>query len=304
MPQESNLILLKRAIHLSLSNIVRNKFLSIATVFVMGIILFIFNIILSVNYITESSLQSLSEKIDIVLYLKDNTPGEQTNIIVKELREVEGVTEVNYTSKDSALTKLKTLYPNIYNSFEKYSLKNPLPASISVKTLSPAYHNEIENFLIGSKHSKYISNISRDENQSSKEQGIISSVAKNLEKVTSFSKQIIFWVVLTFVIGGILIILNAIQMAIFTRRKEILIMRLVGARPLFIKLPFIIEAVMYAIGAVILNLIFLLFLSTEIATFVQNINVTALIIFELILTILIAITSSTIAVSLNVKKEL
>ena len=270
----------------------------------MGIILFIFNIILLVNFITESSLQSLSEKIDIVLYMEDQVSGDQSQTITNELKLVEGVTSVKYTSKEQALKKLKSLYPNIYNSFEKYSLTNPLPASISVKTISPDYHESIEDFLKGSKYSKYISNIQRDGTMSTKEAGIISSVAKNLEKVTSFSRQIIFWVILTFIIGGILIILNAIQMTIFTRKQEISIMRLVGARPLFIKLPFIIEAVMYAIGAVLLNLIFLLFLSSELTTFVQHLNITALIIFELILTILISITSSLIAVSLNVKKEL
>lgn len=269
----------------------------------MGTILFIFNIILAVNFITESSLSSLSQKVDIVLYITDSTTPDETQQMIKEFRMINGVTDVSYTSKEDALAKIKNMYPNIYQSFTKYDLANPLPASISVKTSDPTIHKTIENYLKGSRFSAFITNISNTNGaENSPESDIISSVAKNLEKVTEFSRQIIFWVIIVFVFGGILIILNAIQMATFTRRKEIQIMKLVGANFSYIKLPFIIEGVLYAIFSLILNLVLLSFLSDRID--IKDFNLSSLLIFELAITIILAICSSLLAVHNHLRKNI
>lgn len=311
------LLLIKKAFILSLSNLFRNKFLSIATILVIGIILFIFNIILAVNFIAETSLQSLSEKVDLTLYLKESTSKLQAQKIMDELYTLDGVTNITYTSKEEALMKVKTTYPSIYESFEKYDLGNPLPASISIATQTPDFHEQIENHIKGSNASLYITNIQESaendpsSSSDSQEKSIISSVAKNLKKVTDISHQIIFYVVLTFIIGGLLIIFNTIQITIFNRRKEINIMRLVGSRLSFIHLPFIIESILYAILATAVNLILLSLLSnkinidgTSLFEFSENLNLTALIIFELVITTVLGICASTLSVHNYLKKPI
>lgn len=275
----------------------------------MGIIIFIFNVILAINFITETSIQSLSEKVDLTLYLKDNVTNTQVEKIVNETKLLDGVVNVEFTSKEEALQKIKASYPNIYESFEKYDLKNPLPASISIRTKSPDYHQSIEDFFKGSSLSTYISNINASEQANDQEKSIISSVAKNLKKITDISHQIIFWLIIIFITGGTLIMFNTIQMTIHDRRKEINIMRLVGARIAFIHLPFIIEAMIYAILAVLFNIILLMILSNQISidgitlqAFSKNLNLTSLTIFELATTIILAICSSTLAVNNYLKK--
>lgn len=302
--------MVKRAFKLSLSNLFRNKFLSIATISVIGITLFIFNIILAINFVAESSLSTLSEKVDLTLYLKESTTAENVRSIMDELKLVNGVKDVSYTSKEDALQKIKTTYPSIYNSFTKYDLGNPLPASISIQTLDPSYHKPIENYVLGSKISLYISNIKQSD-AGSQEQSIISSVAKNLQRVTDFSRQIIFWLVIIFVIGGILIVLNSIQITIFSRRKEVNIMRLVGAPLKFIYLPFVFESIMYALFAIIVNLLLLWFLSkqiniegTNLYDFSQNLHLAALTLIEFIVTITLSIGSSLFAVHSYLRRPL
>lgn len=302
--------LIRRAFKLSLSNLFRNKFLSIATVSVIGITLFVFNIILAINFVAESSLSSLSEKVDITLYLKESTTTENAKNIIDELKLIDGVKSVSYTSKEEALQKIKTTYPNIYNSFTKYDLGNPLPASISISTLDPSYHKIIENYVLGSKISLYISNIKQNDT-GSQEESIISSVAKNLQKVTDFSRQIIFWLVIIFVIGGILIVLNSIQITIFSRRKEVNIMRLVGAPLKFIYLPFIFESIMYAILAILLNIGLLWLLSkqinfegTNLYDFSQNLHLTILTLIELVVTVTLSVGSSLLAVRNYLRRPL
>jgi cell division transport system permease protein len=252
----------------------------------------------------------LSEKVDLTLYLKEETSTSQVQKIIDELRLLDGVTNVTHTSKENALAKIKTTYPKIYESFEKYDLGNPLPASISIQTKSPEYHEEIENFIKGSQLSLIITNISQTD-QPNQESIIISSVAKNLKKVTDFSHQIIFWIIIIFIIGGTLIIFNSVQLTIFSRRKEINIMRLVGANVSFIHLPFIIEAILYAILAIITNIILLTIISNQIdidgttlATFSKNLNLFVLTIFELVITMILAVCASILSVHNYLKRPI
>ena len=266
---------------------------------------------MAVNFIAENSLQSLSEKVDLTLYLKESTSISQSQKLIDEVKLLDGVTNADYTSKEEALTKIKSTYPNIYESFEKYDLGNPLPASVSIQTKSPDYHTEIENFLKGSEFSLYVSNIQETPEGSTHEKGIISSVAKNLKKVTDFSHQLIFWLIIIFLTGGVLIIFNAVQLTIFTRRKEINIMRLVGSRISFIHLPFIIETIFYATLAILLNFLLLVALSkqidiegTTLATFSKNLNITVLLTFELVVTITLAVCSSILSVHSYLKRPI
>ena len=60
-----NLIL--KALSLSLKNIWRNKILSLATISVIGIIIFIFNVLLAINFIAENAIDQLNSKVDVVL---------------------------------------------------------------------------------------------------------------------------------------------------------------------------------------------------------------------------------------------
>lgn len=304
-------VIVKRAFKLSLLNLCRNRFLSIATVAVIGIILFIFNIILAINFIAESSLQNLSQKVDLTVYLKETTTSGQAEKTIETLKTLDYVVDATYTSKEEALDKIKTTYPSIYDSFTKYDLGNPLPASISIKTKNPSYHTELENYLKGGPLSVYISNVRQGDSSPDQEKSIISSVAKNLQKVTDFSHEIIFWLVMTFVIGGTLIIFNAVQITIFSRRKEVNIMRLVGAPLKLIYLPFVIEGIFYAVFAILLNLLLLSILSHRINieglslyNFSKNLDLSYLTILELSITIILSIGSSLLAVYTYLRRPL
>ena len=251
----SKLNLLKRAFELGANNIWRNKLLSIATIFVMGIIIFIFNIILAVNFIAQDALTDLSKKVDVIVYLKDSTNYAQSEEIAADIRELEGVENVIYTSKNDALNQIKSSHPSLSLAFEKYKLGNPLPASLNVSTSHPKYHQGIINFLSQDRYQALLSNFSANSGENN---DIISGVSKNLLTVTNFTQQVIFWLITIFIIGGALVILNALQITIFSRKKEIEVMKLVGASYWFIRLPFIIESIIYGILAILLSFIMIL----------------------------------------------
>ncbi len=303
------LALLERAFKLSLSNLWRNKFLSLATVFVIGTIIFIFNVILAVNLITKDALSDLNKKIDIVIYLKESTDLVTSQEIVGTIQTFEGVEKVVYNSKEDALKQIKQTHPNISLAFEKYQLGNPLPASINITTSHPKYHEGINQTLSESQYQNFFSNIVTSSDSANNT--IITSVAKNLLEVNNFANQVIFWLILIFTIGGALIILNAIQITIFNRKREIAVMKLVGASYSFIRLPFIIESIIYGILSVLLSFILLLGLSksieiqsTSLWDYYSVIKFQTIFLIELLATIILSILSATIALHEYLQKRL
>lgn len=296
----SSTSLIERAFKLSISNIWRNKFLSLATVFVIGTTIFIFNVILAVNFIAQDALSDLSKKIDVVVYLKETTTFTDAQNIQNQILKLEGIENVAYTSKDDALNQLKTTHPDISLAFEKYQLGNPLPASLNITTTNPQYHSSIAQALSQDQYQIFLSSVVT--NDSSGNNAIITSVSENLLRLSDFTYQIIFWLIVIFIIGGTLIILNAIQITIFSRKKEINVMKLVGASYWFVRLPFLIESIIYGILAVVIGFLMLTILSKNIALF--DIDFTLIFLAELIATILLSTLSAMLAVHEHLHKNL
>lgn len=290
----SNSHLLRKGIHLSFINLWRNKFLSLATIFVMGIIILIFNVILGINSIATESLENLSKKIDIVVYIKETSDFSDTQSFIEEISAYPEVTNVEYTSKDDAISQLKITHPDITLAFEKYELENPLPSSINITTKNPEDHEAIATQIKQSRSRGLISSITTNED-SSTGNSILTSVSKNLIQLSTFTKQIIFWLILTFIVGGILITVNALQITIFSRRKEIGVMKLVGASYWFIRLPFIVEAVIYGLLSVILSFIMLYALSQNLPVPI-NANWVSIFFIELGAATALSVFSSMVAV--------
>lgn len=298
-----------RGLSLGMKNFWRNKFLSFATILVMAIIIVIFNIILAIQFIGNQALQSLSERVDIVIYLRDETSFYDANLLADNLKKIDGVKAVKYTSKEEALEIVAKTHPQTAEFLRKFDIRNPLPPSISITTDSAEDHLKIQDLLSQDRYKymlqNYISEEARGENI------ILSSVAKNLENISKFVKQIIFWVVFVFILGGTLIVVNAIQLTIFNRRQEIHIMRLVGATPNFIRLPFVFEGFLYAFFAVILSFIILFALGQSIQLETANLweyysalNLQRVIVSELIIAVILAVISSFSAAEQYIKGKL
>ncbi|MFC1655933.1 cell division protein FtsX [Patescibacteria group bacterium] len=289
-----------KALRLSSSNMWRNKFLSIATIFVMGILIFIFNIILGVNYVTKSALDDLTRKVDIVVYLKDNTEYYQIQQMTGELNALDGVVEVSYTSKSDALEIVSQTHPKTADFLTRYGVDNPLPASINVRTEHPELHIMVQQFLNQEKYRHMLANVVTD---TEAQNTASNAVTKNLINLSNATNQIIFWVFVVFITGAVLIVSNAIQLTIYTRQREIYIMRLVGATRSFIQLPFLFEGLFYGVIAMLLASLLLVIMATQIqiaqisiAEYIKNIPLITVFFIELAAVVVIGILCSFIAV--------
>jgi len=294
----------QQILKLSISNILRNKFLSIATIFIIAIILFILNIILGVNQITQTSLDTLNKKVDLTVYIKEMATEDQITKLITNLKKIEEIKEIKYTTKAEALKKIQILHPDITETFQKYSIDNPLPRSLSITTKQPSDHEIVSKALNKDEYKVVLSSI----NSSDQENSILNSVSKNLEQVTKFTNQIIFWVILVFILGGTLIITNSIQITIFNRKEEINVMKFLGGSHMIIKIPFILEAIFYGILSMILSIIMLKIASINIDLSIKeyyaDLNFSRIIAIETIALIAIAITSASIAVHKQLQRKL
>lgn len=123
--KQSKSRLVKLSLKNSLKNIWRNRALSLTTIFVTATILFIFNIILGINQITDKALSDLNQKVDVVVYLKQSTTYKETQSIVNDLKQIPGIEEINYTSSENALENLENSHPDLFTAFKQFDLQNP-----------------------------------------------------------------------------------------------------------------------------------------------------------------------------------
>ncbi|MBI5755005.1 hypothetical protein HZA41_02180 [Candidatus Peregrinibacteria bacterium] len=242
-----NYIFARRVIRLAGANIWRNKFLSAATIAVIALILFSFNIILAINMLGDAVIEKLNGKVDIILYLNDDADLLAINNLINDLTELPEIKSAIYTSQEDALKGFVTRYGENGDPFTKYGLENTLPANIQIVTASPKDHKKILEFVKSVPEGSLFTNI--EENTENK------TIAEKLILVTGITKKIMWGIVSAFLIGGILIIVNSISLTLHSRKNEIAIMKLVGAKYTFIRLPFVIEGAVYGLLAVGISLI-------------------------------------------------
>lgn len=157
----------------------------------------------------------------------------------KEIAAIEGVTTTTFKSNQEALDDLKKMFKENPSVIEGYS-DDPefLPNSYIVKVKDLEKLNSIEGEI------EKLANVQKIRNQ----QGIISAIVATSKVINTFTGVI----TVILVVVSILIISNTIKLTVFARRKEISIMKYVGATNSFVEGPFVIEGVLIGIFSTII----------------------------------------------------
>jgi cell division transport system permease protein len=229
-------------------NFLRNAWLSTAATAVMTITLTIIVISFISNSALTSTIKGVTDKIDVSIYLVDNITPDQRDTFQKALEADPNVQSVHYRSKDEALADYKAQIGSNQKLLEGLQLTgNPLPASFQVKAKDPKHLDSIIAVTNQSQFSNYL-----DPTAPPSYSGQNKDTINRIVKVSNFFRNTELIASILFVIISVLIIFNTIRMAIFTRREEIEIMKLVGATNWFIRGPFVFEAALYGIIAAVI----------------------------------------------------
>ena len=273
--------------------------MSLATIAVMALILFIFDIILTLNIISTGIINDIYKQVDIIVYLEDDADIFTINTMIEEIKTVDSVLDVKYTTKEEALADYLAIYPDQENPFETYGLDNPLPANVQITTTSPEAHPAINSILEKTEYKDLLmTTVDNSENQ---------GLADKVLAIGTYTKNLVFLIMLIFIITSAIIILNAMHLTIYYRKKEIEIMELVGAPISFIKWPFVIEGITISLSAALISLFFILTFITSlnlpitISEFTDGKKLIVIALFQIVISIFIGIFSSNTAIERHLK---
>jgi len=219
----------------------RNSWLSIATVIVIAITLFTVNTLVIINFLSETVLTTLQEKIDITVQFKSETPEDEIFKFKNELEQMAEVKSVIYVSQEKSLENFKESHKDdekFIQSIQELG-SNPLLASLNIKANQLDQYDRIDRSISGNKEVQgIIEKVNYQENQ---------KPIDNFSNLIKTVRRLVVVLAIIFSFLAILITFNTIRMAMYSHRQEIGIMRLVGATNWHIRMPFVVEGIILGI---------------------------------------------------------
>lgn len=219
----------------------RNRFMSIASIATVALSLFILGIFLTLVANLDYFAENLESQVEITVYLKDDVTQKDIDSVGRRLSALPDVKSVSFTDKDQAMDILKDRMKDQPGILDALDGKNPLPSSYEVTFTEPeavrrtadivADYPEVEGTHYGQE------------------------IIEQLFQIT----RIIRWggiaLIIFLALAMLFIISNTIRLTVFARRKEIAIMKYVGATNWFIRWPFLLEGLLLGfIGGVLADL--------------------------------------------------
>lgn len=228
-------------------NFLRNAWLSIAALAVMVVTLSIVLFSYIANATFSHTIEEIRGRIDVSVFLKDEVDEEQRRNLTDQLLAMQNVRDVEYVSKEQALEEYRRINEdNIDLQLAITQTDNPLPASLRIKLHNPDLLEDLRLFL----EKPDIKDLQSDQTSYS---GDRKEAIDKIARATTFIQRAGIAGVIIFAAISMLIIFNTIQMAIFNRRDELSIMRLLGASSGYIRGPFLVESMIIGILAALIS---------------------------------------------------
>lgn len=206
-----------------------NGMMSVASICTVALSLFILGLFLTMVLNLNNMAENLESQVQISAYMQDNLNDREIREIGTKLTKLPGVVQVTYVSKEEAMNRFKHRLGEHQNMLAALGDGNPLPNAFEVKVDKPEQVKPVADAMM---QIKGVENIKYG-------QEIINKLFQITKIIRIFGAVLI--VFLAF--AAIFIISNTIRLTVFARRKEIGIMKDVGATDWFIRWPFIIEGV-------------------------------------------------------------
>ena len=221
-------------------------FTAITTV---AITLFIVGVFAVIVYDIQGITSSIKSQVELRVYLKDEISEELKEYIEQAIIGWKETESVEYVSKDMALERFKKQMEG--SDILKEIEGNPLPASFDITLNNPEKIDQVE-----------LRFYDRDGNFIEGVDDVIyeRKVVKPLFAITTIIGTIAFLIIIALLLAAIVLIFNTIRLSIYARRKEIEVMKLVGATNWFVRIPFLFEGFFEGFAGSIISIILLYFI--------------------------------------------
>ena len=200
----------------SLKGFTRNLSTTLGSIVTIFLSLMIIGVFLVGGLVIENVVSGVENEVSIAAYVADDASQADIDKVEDYVRGLEGVASVTFTDKEQALENFRS--SNTTDIIDALDGQNPLPASIDVELSDPQLVEQVAG-----------------------------SIWEKLFTLTNYVRYIGIALIALLIFIAMVFINNTIRLAILARRKEIAIMRLVGASNGFIRGPFLMEGALHAL---------------------------------------------------------
>lgn len=238
-----------RMVRYGINNFSRNAWLTIAATAVMTITLLIVFTTFAARGTLITTVDYIRSQVDMSLYVVKDTPDENREQIIQDLRELSTVKKVSYVSPEEAREDFAEQNKGDASTLDALNeATNEFPGIIRVNLVDINDVSELDTFVKTNENYK----IYADPDREASFEGERRTAIQTIGRWVTFADRAGLATSIVFVIISSLIVFNTIRMAIFNRKEEIQMMKLIGAERSFIRGPFIVEAVVYGFIAAVL----------------------------------------------------
>jgi cell division transport system permease protein len=218
----------------AVTNLRRNLLMTIAAISTVAISLLLLGGVQILGKTIDKMTADWEREVEVQVFLRNNASAGEESAIREDLSQMSEVVSIDYVSKEAALQEFARDYPD----FAKSLPPDALPASYRVELRDAQFAEEVAARMSGAAGVDSVK--------------FGGSVVKTLLQVNSLLRTVTFVMMGILMVAAVALIANTIRLAIYSRREEIGIMKLVGATNWFIRVPFMLEGVFAAlIGATV-----------------------------------------------------
>ena len=243
-----------RVIKYGTKSFARNTWLSVAAIAILAITLLVLSATLVATHVMNTAIKEVEAQVDMSIYIRQSATQDQIDKIIGRMVQLDSITSATAISPvDANNATIKKLIENNHITDQSYidalyDAPNKLPWTINVKVTDLDDTSELENFVDNDESMVNMLDAKKPSYASQNREAIdnIASIMNRVQLVGLGAAGV-------FAIIAILVVFNTIRMAIFNRKEEIYMMKLVGASRGFISGPFLVEAAIYGIFAAVIS---------------------------------------------------
>ena len=262
----------------------RNIGISIATIFIMVMVISLITMLFLLNPVSDALISSVEDKVDISVYIREYVRIEEIMEFKSEIARIPEVENVDYVSKEEALETFIETHkddPVLIESLTEVGY-NPFLSSLNVRAWQASQYEQVTNFLEAGTFQSLIDKVDYHQRKSVIDR--VFALTNGINKTGIFF-SIIFGVI------AVLIVFNAVRIAIHSSREEISVMRLVGASNWFVRGPFLIQGIIVgfisALITLLITFIFAYFLEPRVRSLAPEISIWGIFLSNLVVLFLI-----------------
>ena len=205
----------------------RNGFMSFASISTVAVSLLVLGMFLMIFLNTNNLAQYLENQVQISVYMQDSATDKELASVKDKLTKMPGVVKVTQVNKQQALERFKKRLGDQEQLLNSLGKENPFPKSFEVQVDNPA-RIKVLTPQIGQLNKVETAKFGQE-------------VVEHLFQLTKILRFGGILLVVFLAMATLFIISNTIRLTVFARRKEVIIMKYVGATDWFIRWPFILE---------------------------------------------------------------